>query len=375
MAAVTSIMRAQQILTARLNQLLDPRGLTFARYEALMLLYLSRTGSLPLGTGARLQVHPTSVTNAVDGLTRPGFVRRQPQERDRRTVLASITDEGREAAKAATASLNQARFGTKPLDDTELESIFAVLRRLRQGAGDFAEPRVSLGRRHLGLSFWPRLRWRLEEVGELLSGRGTTRGHVLGRNAIGRRLVLPEETAGNALAVHLVRAVVDACRARVSIHLLEWEVRRVTETSVGLERAVDDVVQHHRAEVLDLGNLRASRRRSADIDLPRGLQRHEARRLHLGARVRDPILDRLVLAECLAMRHAIGRALAEHVEGTATNAPPARSPRPARQESARRAQPSRTEPGGAALGGGRPPGWRAGGAARLSKSTYQIPSS
>jgi DNA-binding MarR family transcriptional regulator len=143
MAAVTSIMRAQQILTARLNQLLDPRGLTFARYEALMLLYLSRTGSLPLGKmGARLQVHPTSVTNAVDGLTRPGFVRRQPQERDRRTVLASITDEGREAAKAATASLNQARFGTKPLDDTELESIFAVLRRLRQGAGDFAEPRV-----------------------------------------------------------------------------------------------------------------------------------------------------------------------------------------------------------------------------------------
>ncbi|HKI92833.1 MAG TPA: hypothetical protein VJ986_11080, partial [Gaiellaceae bacterium] len=42
MAAVTSIMRAQQILMARLNAVLKPLGLTFPRYEALMILYLSR---------------------------------------------------------------------------------------------------------------------------------------------------------------------------------------------------------------------------------------------------------------------------------------------------------------------------------------------
>ena len=35
MAAVTSIMRAQQILLAELDGLLRPYGLTFARYEAL----------------------------------------------------------------------------------------------------------------------------------------------------------------------------------------------------------------------------------------------------------------------------------------------------------------------------------------------------
>ena len=49
MVAVTSIMRVHQILTGRLNELLEPFELTFPRYEALMLLHLSRRGSLPLG--------------------------------------------------------------------------------------------------------------------------------------------------------------------------------------------------------------------------------------------------------------------------------------------------------------------------------------
>jgi hypothetical protein len=34
MVAVTSIMRLHQILMARLNELLEPFGLTFPRYEA-----------------------------------------------------------------------------------------------------------------------------------------------------------------------------------------------------------------------------------------------------------------------------------------------------------------------------------------------------
>jgi len=49
MTVVTSIMRVQQILLARLNEALEPFGLTFARYEALMLLDNSSVGALPLG--------------------------------------------------------------------------------------------------------------------------------------------------------------------------------------------------------------------------------------------------------------------------------------------------------------------------------------
>jgi DNA-binding MarR family transcriptional regulator len=141
MDAVTSIMRVEQILTSRLNAALRPWRLTFPRYEALMLLFLSRNGSLPLGKmGARLQVHPTSVTNTIDGLERLGYATRAPHERDRRTTLATITPEGREAAAGATEALNAARFFTTPLRKGDLETLSEILRRVRLDEGDFEEP-------------------------------------------------------------------------------------------------------------------------------------------------------------------------------------------------------------------------------------------
>src|SRR3954471_23026567 len=89
MSAVTSIMRVQQILLARLNAVLKPYGLTFPRYEALMLLYFSRRGSLPLGEmGVRLQVHRTCGTTTVARLDRSAPARGEPHPTDRRTTLA-----------------------------------------------------------------------------------------------------------------------------------------------------------------------------------------------------------------------------------------------------------------------------------------------
>ena len=138
MAAVTSIMRANQILVARLNEALAPFDLSFARYEALMLLFLSRRGSLPLGKmGARLQVHPTSVTSLVDGLEKLGYATRAPHPSDRRTTLATITERGVTVATEATEALNDERFGTAPLRRQDLVAVTEILRRLRSGADDF----------------------------------------------------------------------------------------------------------------------------------------------------------------------------------------------------------------------------------------------
>ncbi len=138
MAAVTSIMRVQQLLMAELNALLKPLDLTFPRYEALMLLEFSGRGSLPLGkVGERLQVHRTSVTNIVDQLERSGFVRRVPHADDRRAVLAEITPAGRGAAAAATDAMHAAGFCLDGTGRDELESIVAILERVRERAGDF----------------------------------------------------------------------------------------------------------------------------------------------------------------------------------------------------------------------------------------------
>jgi DNA-binding MarR family transcriptional regulator len=138
MMAVTSVMRAHQILLGRLNEAVEPFGLTFARYEALMLLHFTRAGSLPLGKmGTRLQVHPASVTNLVDGLERAGYVQRAPHPTDGRTTLATITPAGRTAACDATEALHQIRFGTEPLSDEALTAMTEILREARAGAGDF----------------------------------------------------------------------------------------------------------------------------------------------------------------------------------------------------------------------------------------------
>lgn len=132
MGVVTSVMRAQQVLLARADAILGGFGLTFARFEVLTLLSFTRHGGLPMGKlGARLQVHPASVTSAVDRLERQGYVRRQAHPTDGRTTLAVLTDEGRAVAADAAARLNHELFEALDLTEDDAATLFALLARLR----------------------------------------------------------------------------------------------------------------------------------------------------------------------------------------------------------------------------------------------------
>jgi DNA-binding MarR family transcriptional regulator len=137
MVAATSIARAHQVVLAQIDALLAPHGLTFSRFEALALLHFSRRGSLPMGkVGARLQVHPASVTNTIGRLERDGLVRRVAGDGDRRLVLAEITPRGRRAVAAAAAALAEAEFGLAGLDGGERRGIVEALGAVRREAGD-----------------------------------------------------------------------------------------------------------------------------------------------------------------------------------------------------------------------------------------------
>ncbi|MDP3714713.1 MAG: MarR family transcriptional regulator [Mycobacteriales bacterium] len=137
MAAVTSVMRAQQLLQARVDEVLRPLGLTFARYELLTLLSFSGRGSMPLKKASeRLQVHPTSVTNAVDRLEAAGLVERLPHPTDGRATLVSLTDEGRRTALKATEALNAEVFARPGLSPDRTRELVDVLTDLRRDAGD-----------------------------------------------------------------------------------------------------------------------------------------------------------------------------------------------------------------------------------------------
>jgi DNA-binding MarR family transcriptional regulator len=140
MAAATSIMRAQQVVLAAVDGALRPLGLTFARYEGLVLLHFSRRGVLPLGKmGQRLMIHPTSVTNIIDRLEEQGLVRRLPHPTDRRTTLAELTDNGRRLAVRATAAVNAVHFGLDGLSGDDLRDLMGIIRKLRLEIGDFTE--------------------------------------------------------------------------------------------------------------------------------------------------------------------------------------------------------------------------------------------
>jgi DNA-binding MarR family transcriptional regulator len=138
MAAVTSVMRVQQMLLGEIERVLRPYGLTFASFEALRLLAFTRRGELPMGKiGERLMVHPASVTNTVDRLEARGLVRRRPAPEDRRRILAELTDSGRELIETATEELNKADFALSGIDDRTAAEITALLRVIRLSGGDF----------------------------------------------------------------------------------------------------------------------------------------------------------------------------------------------------------------------------------------------
>ncbi|GAB3603572.1 MarR family transcriptional regulator [Microbacterium aureliae] len=142
MTLVTSVMRAHQLLLARIDATLKPFGLSFARYEMLRLLAFTRAGRMPMASAiARLQVHPTSVTNTVDRLVKAGLVAREPHPEDGRAAMLVLTASGRDLVERATAALNTNVFESPGLSPEDTSDLVRIIARLRKGAGDFTDPR------------------------------------------------------------------------------------------------------------------------------------------------------------------------------------------------------------------------------------------
>ncbi len=137
MAMVTSVVRVHQLLMERIDTVLRPFDLTFARYEVLRLLSFSRENSMPMSRlGSLLQVHPTSVTSAMDRLVKQGFAERQRRDDDRRVILAAITEPGLRVVEHATKGLNEIVFASPGLTQEDVLALTALMARLRDSMGD-----------------------------------------------------------------------------------------------------------------------------------------------------------------------------------------------------------------------------------------------
>ena len=136
---VVALFRSSRLVTNRIDLVLRPLNLTFARYEILMMLSFSVPGELPITKiGDLLQVHPTSISSAMDRLVKSGFAKRVRDGRDGRVVQASITESGREQAEEATQRLNEEVFECLGISEPGVQQLWSVLRAFRANAGDFA---------------------------------------------------------------------------------------------------------------------------------------------------------------------------------------------------------------------------------------------
>jgi DNA-binding MarR family transcriptional regulator len=141
MAMVTSIARVHQLLSERIDAVLRPLDLTFARYEVLMILSFTAEGAMSMTRlGSLLQVHPSSVTSAVDRLQKQGYAQRTRSEADGRMVLATITDSGRRVIEPATERLNKNVFELPGIASDRVVEVTNILSAVRVQAGDYVEP-------------------------------------------------------------------------------------------------------------------------------------------------------------------------------------------------------------------------------------------
>jgi DNA-binding MarR family transcriptional regulator len=89
-------------LMAALEADLAPHRLTFGDYE--VLVHLSEADDRQLrmcDLAERLGLSPSGLTRRLDGLVRAGLVQRMPSTSDRRVMLATLTDAGVRAMRAA----------------------------------------------------------------------------------------------------------------------------------------------------------------------------------------------------------------------------------------------------------------------------------
>ena len=138
MAAVTSVMRAQQLLLTQIDAVLRPFELTFARFELLRLLsFASEQRMTMLRAGHRLQVHPTSLTSLASRLKDDGLVERVINPDDRRSAILVLLPAGLELVERATTALNQEVFEQVGLEPDDITTLVEILGRFRAGRGDF----------------------------------------------------------------------------------------------------------------------------------------------------------------------------------------------------------------------------------------------
>jgi DNA-binding MarR family transcriptional regulator len=126
---VEVLLRAHHAVSSRLDDLLEPHGLSVAKLGVLRQL---AKGPLPLGALAQRQSCVRSnITQLIDRMEAEGLVRRLPDQDDRRVTLAEITAAGQTRLAAGVVAQAEAeRALLSDLSSAEAETLARLLARV-----------------------------------------------------------------------------------------------------------------------------------------------------------------------------------------------------------------------------------------------------
>jgi DNA-binding MarR family transcriptional regulator len=124
-AALSELLGAERRLRGR-----QKGELTVMHVRAMMWLARNDRGT-PGQLARETDLNPASVTGLVDQLVSTGLVRRERSEEDRRVVLVSMTDAGRDVVAAKRAQWESCwRAALADVPDADLETAAEVMRRV-----------------------------------------------------------------------------------------------------------------------------------------------------------------------------------------------------------------------------------------------------
>ena len=140
-----SLLRAHARLVPAMDaDLKRAAGLQLAWYDILLELYYADGQALTMTDLAeRVVLSRTRVSRVVDEMVQSGLVERVQHPDDKRSALASLTEQGRRRFRAAAptylASID--RYVADPLSKAELETLRALLTRLTEAPTSRSIPR------------------------------------------------------------------------------------------------------------------------------------------------------------------------------------------------------------------------------------------
>ncbi len=130
--AVINVMAVAELMFSRKESHLAPFGLSKGGHNILNVLAGADEPLTPTQLGERVLVRPATVTGLVDTLVRNGHVERRPDPQNRRRVLVSITDAGREViANANVDAFADNESIMACLTETERERLIRILGKLQ----------------------------------------------------------------------------------------------------------------------------------------------------------------------------------------------------------------------------------------------------